>query len=184
MCVLRQKQIGKAYNGQEITRVDSDEYFHHKDIGYSRAQLGWLIHGVSWTMHSDWCSVQQTVLRVIYCLYGQTRQTLQTMKPVNQSELSRDCDNTLNRLHTLQDFIIFSVVMLFCRPTASCECVLFHVKVKGVCDLQPGSVLTPPYWGRGAVEESRVAEGGQSPENSLCHRFKYAVFDTKPTYNH
>jgi len=48
-----------------------------------------------------------------------TSATLWTTKPVNQSELSRNGDNTPNRLH-IQDF---SVVM-FCRHTASCKCVL------------------------------------------------------------
>jgi len=46
--------------------------------------------------------------------------------------------------------------------------------------MQPGAVLAPALWGtRGGAG---VSKGGQSLENFVSYMYKYAVFDTNPTY--
>jgi len=68
----------------------------------------------SQTTPSGWCSVQQTLHDTVWpdiCikhLRWCTSTTLQIAKPVNQSELSRDCVNTPNRLYIWD----FRVVMM------------------------------------------------------------------------
>jgi len=63
MCVLQQKQIGKAHSGQERTRVHDvrvekvTEVFNRKTSGAVSAPRS--ANSRSQTMHSGWCSVHQ-----------------------------------------------------------------------------------------------------------------------------
>ena len=87
----------------------------------------------SWsqTMLSGWYSVQQILHDIVWpdiCTAGikhlrwRNSATLQTAKPVNHSEISRDCDNTPSRLHIWDFRVVMLSIALLCRHTASCKC--------------------------------------------------------------
>jgi len=123
VCVLQQKQIRKAHNQQQRTRV------HESDGRFSPGRQQ-LIHG-SQTMLSGWYSVQQILHDIVWpdiCTAGikhlrwRNSATLQTAKPVNHSEISRDCDNTPSRLHIWDFRVVMLSIALLCRHTASCKC--------------------------------------------------------------
>jgi len=146
LCVLQQKQIRKAHNGKERTWIKSNdvrvekvmEVFTRKTTGPDAVglslHLGQLIQGirrctvagVQCKKYCIWyylCS--QTRLEIcsagIKHLRWRTSAKLQIAKPVNQSEISRDCDNTPNRLHIWDFHLVMFSIALLCRHTVSCK---------------------------------------------------------------
>jgi len=116
MCVLQQKQIGKAHNGQERTRVHVRvekvmELFTRKTTS---AKIGAVSAPqlansrvrrcpVAGVQCSKYCMILFDRTSALQAMHQTLEMThfinTSDSKIVNQSELSRDCDNTPNRLH-------------------------------------------------------------------------------------